>query len=103
MTTTRTSSTLGPWHIEGVAAPIYGSDGRLMASGVGIGSGSTHIATVQGQHAEAHARLIASAPALLEMVRNLASLASVRGRLDDYTALLDDARALLATVEGGQP
>lgn len=48
----------------------------------------------------ANARLIASAPDLLQMVRNLVDLASVRGRLDDYKALIADARSLIAKAEG---
>lgn len=56
-------------------------------------------------HAEnfANARLIASAPDLLQMVRNLVDLASVRGRLDGYKTLLADARALIARAEGKEP
>lgn len=49
---------------------------------------------------DANARLIASAPDLLQMVRNLVDLASVRGRLDGYKSLLADARALIARAEG---
>ena len=42
-----------------------------MATGLGIGGGSTHIATVQGRSAAANARLIAAVPEILQQLARL--------------------------------
>lgn len=41
--------TPGPWKIEQLPAPVYGSNGTLVAAGLGIGVGSEHLATVTGR------------------------------------------------------
>ena len=69
---TRTAKhTPGPWAVEQCSAPVYGSDGSIIAEGIGIGAQSTHIGTVYGKNSSHNAHLIAAAPALYEAVQNL--------------------------------
>lgn len=81
--------TPGPWYATKPGNPYQGIviDER---------TGANIAVTYDKEYAD----LIASAPDLLQMVRNLVDLASMRGRLDDYKALLADARALIAKAEG---
>lgn len=58
--------TPGPWAVEHLSSPVYGSNGALMANGFGIGAQSAHIATVLKQN---NVTLIAAAPELLEALK----------------------------------
>ena len=67
--------TPGPWIIEGIESPVYGSNGAPVANGIGIGTQSRHVATVYtgGRNAavinHANAALISAAPDLLEALK----------------------------------
>ena len=61
--------TPGPWAVEQCSAPVYGSDGSIIAEGIGIGAQSTHIGTVYGKNSSHNAHLIAAAPAMYEALQ----------------------------------
>lgn len=103
--------TPGPWSVEAIEAPVYGSNGRLMEVGVGIGAGSTHIATVRGRQKEANAALIAAAPELLKRLKIMCEFVradlekervagNIHFRLSYQQAQLEDAESAIAKAEG---
>jgi len=63
--------TPGPWRNESYGTPVFGSDGSLVAAGIGIRAASEHVCTVYSKNADANARLIAAAPELLEALKCL--------------------------------
>ena len=89
--------TKGPWKIEKLEAPVYGSDGSLVATGAGIGTESHHICTVYGRKTKANARLIAAAPELLEACKHMLRLMNGLGYHFDA---MEDAEAAIAKAEG---
>lgn len=69
MTTTR-------WILEKIEAPVYGNDGTVMAVGVGISSGSCHVGTIYGRHAQSHAeQIVREHNAHVRMIQSLETAA----------------------------
>jgi hypothetical protein len=94
--------TPGPWKMS---PPLGEGDYAVLADQVTAG-GNFYIATLPlGSHAqaEANARLIAAAPAMLEYVRAAVATLSVNGRNNSEERMADlakRARAILRDVEG---
>jgi len=98
--------TPGPWIVEQCSAPVYGSDGSVIAEGIGIGTQSTHIGTVYGKNNAHNANLIAAAPAMYEALLSiLKDIEKVEPRtLSGYanlcTMFRTVAKTALAQAEG---
>lgn len=60
--------TPGPWTINQMKSPVYGTNGQLVAEAHGIGNGSRFIGTA---YRDDDAHLIAAAPELLEALKAL--------------------------------
>lgn len=75
--------TPGPWTINQVKSPVYGTNGQLVAEAHGIGNGSRFIGTA---YRDDDAHLIAAAPELLDALKGY--------NLIDYTVLIGDALIL---------
>lgn len=103
--TTSSKHTPGPWTINAIPSPVYGSDGSLVATGIGIGDGiSAHIATVTGKRAAQNAALIAAAPELVAALESALifkhavayALSSRPETQADWNRVCEQARAALA-------
>jgi len=93
--------TPGPWTVEQCSAPVYGSDGSIIAEGIGIGTQSTHIGTVYGKNNAHNANLIAAAPAMyLELKESLVLLrASYHDMCEKHGADSLHAQVLFERIE----
>ena len=92
-----TQHTPGPWVIVGhqIEGPTKDQDGfdRVVAY--------VHLRQPRNGSAEANARLIAAAPEMLAVLRRLVAVdANPAADSLDVTRVADDARALLAKIEG---
>lgn len=93
--------TAGDWYIDRDVDQriIVGSDKEQDA--VPSRNGGIYLAHFLGPDRLANATLFIAAPALLQTVKDLVGLAAMRpGKLGDYKAALDDARALVERAEG---
>lgn len=106
---TRTAKhTPGPWAVEQCSAPVYGSDGSIIAEGIGIGAQSTHIGTVYGKNSSHNAHLIAAAPTMYEALKALVDVFPSVVKMTPYgvstgiSKIHDNAVAALAQAEGKQ-
>lgn len=87
--------TKGPWLIDpNNGAYIVGSEVDLDAHGDPAYPEVCELS--HSYHEDANARLIAAAPDLAEVLKNLVGLAKMRGTLTGYGAAIADAEAALA-------
>ena len=86
--------TPGPWAVDQCSAPVYGSDGSLVAEGIGIGAQSTHIGTVYGKNSSHNAHLIAAAPAMYEALQDI-----VEGLTDEITHMVEGSKPDTARLD----
>lgn len=93
--------TPGPLALTKIASPIYGSNGSMVAEGVGIGAmNSVYVATVTGRKRDADAeRLVACWNACEGMSDPAVEISALRSRSNGVPAMCAEVESLRAEVE----
>lgn len=101
MTAPKAAHTPGPLALTKIASPIYGSNGSMVAEGVGIGAmNSVYVATVTGRKRDADAeRLVACWNACEGMSDPAVEISALRSRSNGVPAMCAEVESLRAEVE----